>query len=144
MKRAGLFDTLGVELDHTFTLLVGTLNHALREVGVPLNHAQFVMLKRIAANDGISQIALARSLGKDAAGISRSLKSLEQYGYVERRPLSGSKNGVFLTDKARADQSKIRHAITLATEKGCRGMTPEEYKAGIEFLLRIQTNLQTS
>lgn len=141
MNNDMIFDTLGVELDHTFSLLVGELNHALKEVGLPLNHAQFVILKRVARQDGISQIELARQLDKDAAGISRSLTTLENYGYIERRAVSGSKNGVFLTEKARDEQSAVSKAISLAVNKACRGMTAEKYRRGLAFLRQIRLNL---
>lgn len=138
----GLYDGLGVALDHTFTLLVGELNRAFKEVGLPLNHAQFVILSRVAMNDGISQADLSRCLDKDPAAVSRSLTYLESHGYIERRPLSGSKNGVFVTEKALAEKPRIKEAIVLATHKGCQGITPAEYEAGIAFLLRIQSNLK--
>ena len=121
--------------------MVGRLNNSLKEVGLPLNHAQFVILQRLFMNEGISQRGLARDLGKDVAAITRSLNHLEENGYIERKALSGSRNGVFLTEKARLDRKKINEAINIATKHACSGITEEEYRNGIAFLSAIHNNL---
>ncbi len=141
MKHPG-YDLLGVHLDFAFNSLVGELNRSLNRVGLPLNHAQFVIIQNLFINDGQSQSDIARRLGKDRAGISRSLNSLEENGFIRRQAVSGSKNGIFLTDKAFNSRGKIAEAINMATRKAREGISDEEYEIAIKFLNRIHNNLE--
>ncbi len=135
------YDLLGVYLDYAFNSLVSELNRSLHQLGLPLNHAQFVIIQKLFIEDGQSQSNIARSVGKDRAGISRSLNTLEENGFIRRQAVSGSKNGIFLTEKAIANRSKIADAINLATAKARRGISAEEYARGIAFLEQIHSNL---
>ncbi len=135
------YDLLGVYLDFAFNSLVAELNRSLHNVGLPLNHAQFVIIQKLFLKDGQSQSDIARSVGKDRAGISRSLNTLEENGFIKRQAVSGSKNGIFLTEKAIENRSKIAEAINIATRKAREGMTDEEYALGINFLKKIHANL---
>ncbi len=140
MKTAK-YDLLGVYLDFAFNSLVGELNRSLHSLGIPLNHAQFVIIQKLFIKDGQSQIDIARGVGKDRAAISRSLNSLEENGFIRRQPVSGSKNGIFLTEKAIEYRNEIAKAINMAIEKAREGMGDEEYKRGLTFLEKIHSNL---
>lgn len=136
------YDVLGVWLDLAFNSLVAELNRSLHRLGLPLNHAQFVILQNLFLKGGLSQSDIARRLGKDRAGISRSLNSLEKNGYIIRRAVSGNKNCICLTEKAIESREKITDAINIAIRKGREGMTETEYENGIRFLQKINENLQ--
>ncbi|MDE6010969.1 MAG: MarR family winged helix-turn-helix transcriptional regulator [Muribaculaceae bacterium] len=136
------YDVLGVWLDFAFNSLVAELNRSLHNVGLPLNHAQFAILQNLYIKDGQSQSDIARRVGKDRAAVSRSLNTLEENGFIIRKPVSGSKNGIFLTDKSIDSRAKIVNAINSAIRKGREGMTDEEYESGISFLNKIYRNLQ--
>ncbi len=135
------YDLLGVYLDFAFNSLVGELNRSLHDLGLPLNHAQFVIIQKLFIKDGQSQSDIARSVGKDRAGISRSLNTLEENGFIRREAVSGSKNGIFLTEIAIANKEKIAEAINMAIRKAREGMSEEEYENGIRFLIKIHSNL---
>lgn len=137
------YDLLGVWLDYAFNSLVAELNRSLHNVGLPLNHAQFVILQNLFIKDGQSQSDIARRAGKDRAAISRSLNTLEENGFIIRKALSGSKNGIFLTEKAIENRAKITQAINMAIGKGRKGITEEEYETGINFLKKIYENLHS-
>ena len=138
------YDLLGVWLDFAFNSLVGELNHSLHSVGLPLNHAQFVILQNLFLKDGQSQNDIARRVGKDRAAISRSLNTLEENGFILRKAVSGSKNGIFLTEKAIENRNKITEAINMAIRKGRGEMTDEEYKNGMSFLKSLYENLHAN
>lgn len=137
------YDLLGVWLDFAFNSLVAELNRSLHNVGLPLNHAQFAILQNLFLKDGQSQSEIARRTGKDRAAISRSLNTLEENGFIMRKAVSGSKNGIFLTEKAIDNRKKIAEAINLAISKGRNGMTNDEYETGINFLKKIYENLHS-
>lgn len=136
------YDLLGVWLDFAFNSLVAELNRSLHSVGLPLNHAQFVILQNLFIKDGQSQSDIARCVGKDRAAISRSLNTLEENGFILRKAVSGSKNGIFLTEKAIKNQGRIAEAINMAIKKGREGISEEEYENGLNFLKKIHKNLQ--
>ncbi len=135
------YDLLGVYLDFAFNSLVAELNRSLHSLGLPLNHAQFVIIQKLFIKDGQSQSDIARSVGKDRAGISRSLNTLEENGFIRREAVSGSKNGIFLTEKAIESRAKIAEAINMATSKAREGISDDEYERGINFLKMIHANL---
>lgn len=136
------YDLLGVWLDLAFNSLVGELNRSLHSVGLPLNHAQFAILQNLFLKDGQSQSDIARRVGKDRAAISRSLDTLEGNGFIIRKAVSGSKNGIFLTEKAIENRNKIVDAINMATAKGRGDISVEEYENGMNFLRKIYENLK--
>lgn len=136
------YDLLGVWLDLAFNSLVGELNRSLHNVGLPLNHAQFAILQNLFLKDGQSQSDIARRVGKDRAAISRSLDTLEGNGFIIRKAVSGSKNGIFLTEKAIENRNKIVDAINMATAKGRGDISVEEYENGMHFLRQIYENLK--
>ena len=140
MKRKS-YDLLGVWLDFAFNSLVAELNRSLHGVGLPLNHAQFAILQNLFLNDGLSQNEIARRVRKDRAAVSRSLHTLEENGFIFRKALSGTKNGVFLTEKAMENRDRIADAINMAIAKGRGEMSEEEYERGISFLKKIYENL---
>lgn len=135
------YDLLGVYLDLAFNSLVGELNRTLRSVGLQLNHAQFAILQNLYLKDGQSQSDIARRVNKDRAAISRSLNTLEENGFIVRRSLSGSKNGIFLTEKAIENRNRITEAINMAIGEAREGMSEQEYEAGMKFLGKIHANL---
>ncbi len=121
------YDLLGVYLDFAFNSLVAELNRSLHSVGLPLNHAQFAIIQNLFLKDGQSQSDIARRVKKDRAGISRSLNTLEENGFIRRQAISGSKNNIFLTEKAIANRHKIAEAINIAISKARDGMRDAEY-----------------
>lgn len=135
------YDLLGAWLDLAFSSLVAELNRSLHSVGVPLNHAQFAILHNLFLKDGQSQSDIARLVRKDRAAISRSLNTLEENGFIIRKAVSGSKNGVFLTEHAHRNRDKITEAINMAILRARRGMTEEEYEKGLDFLRKVHTNI---
>ncbi|MDE5883155.1 MAG: MarR family transcriptional regulator [Muribaculaceae bacterium] len=137
------YGLLGVWLDFAFNSLVAELNRSLHSVGLPLNHAQFAILQNLFLKDGQSQSDIARRVGKDRAAISRSLNTLEENGFIIRKAVSGTKNGIFLTEKAIENRKKIVDAINIAIGKAREDMSEEEYETGINFLKKIYENLHS-
>ena len=137
------YDLLGVWLDFAFNSLVAELNRSLHSVGLPLNHAQFAILQNLFLKDGQSQSDIAKRVGKDRAAISRSLNTLEENGFIIRKAVSGTKNGIFLTEKAIENRKKIVDAINIAIGKARKDMSEEEYETGINFLKKIYENLHS-
>ena len=137
------YDLLGVWLDFAFNSLVAELNRSLHSVGLPLNHAQFAILQNLFLKDGQSQNDIAKRVGKDRAAISRSLNTLEENGFIIRTAVSGTKNGIFLTENAIENRKKIVDAINIAIGKARKDISEGEYETGINFLKKIYENLHS-
>lgn len=138
------YTKLGYYLHHAFTALVGELDRALREAGLPLNHAQFSIIQTLArSRDGVmSQRDIAAELGKDPAAVSRGLNYLEARGLVERHAVSGCKNGVSLTPRAAALRPEIERVICHTVSKACAGVSVSDYSAAVGFLQAVYSNLR--
>jgi MarR family transcriptional regulator for hemolysin len=77
------------------------VNGRLRPLGVTAD--QFVVLRFLAEEDGISQQELVRLCTSDPTTMGRMLELLEDKGFVERRPDpdDGRSRRVFLTPRGR-------------------------------------------
>lgn len=102
-----------------------------------------MILMELAKRDGRTQLDLANATGLKAPTTSVSLQKLEREGYVTRKPdeydLRATR--VYLTEKGREIDERIRRAIGEEEERAGSGMTEEERETLIRLLLRIKSNL---
>ena len=102
-----------------------------------------LILIELAKRDGRTQLDLASSTGLKAPTTSVSLQKLEKEGYVSRRPdeydLRATR--VFLTDKGREIDERIRRAIREEENRASAGMTAEETELLVRLLLKLKENL---
>ncbi|NOV00907.1 MarR family transcriptional regulator [Paenibacillus sp. LMG 31457] len=105
--QEGVFD---MKLEHSLGFI---LNHAGRRMTQLLSHRfqpydmtteQWVVLNRLACEDGITQKLLAIRAEKDQTNITRILDQLERKGMVERRANEQDRRSflTFITDQGRA------------------------------------------
>ena len=102
-----------------------------------------LLLMELSKKDGVTQLELVNATHLKAPTISVSLGKLEQNGYVYRRPdeydLRATR--VFLTEKGKELDSKIKKRIRteerLATEK----LTKEECEMLSAILIKIRNNI---
>ncbi|WP_171683718.1 MarR family winged helix-turn-helix transcriptional regulator [Paenibacillus planticolens] len=99
-----------MKLEHSLGFI---LNHAGRRMTQLLSHRfqpydmtteQWVVLNRLACEDGITQKLLAIRAEKDQTNITRILDQLERKGMVERRANEQDRRSflTFITDQGRA------------------------------------------
>ena len=102
-----------------------------------------LILMELAKRDGRTQLDLATATGLKAPTTSVSLQKLEKEGYVSRRPdeydLRATR--VFLTDKGREVDERIRQAIREEEDRASAGMTAEETETLVRLLLKLRSNL---
>ena len=102
-----------------------------------------MILMELAKRDGRTQLDLANATGLKAPTTSVSLQKLEREGYVTRKPdeydLRATR--VYLTEKGREIDERIRRAIGEEEERAGSGMTEEELETLVRLLLRIKSNL---
>ena len=119
--------SLGFLLDRALWALAAALNTALREHGIDLPNSQYIIMRFLYEQDGISQNRIATLMHKDAAAIKRSIDNLEKKGLVERRVVSRCKNNIYLTETGRelmpeviAVANKVFDMTTELPEEMCR------------------------
>lgn len=119
--------SLGFLLARALWALATALNTALKEQGIDLPNSQYIIMRFLYEQDGISQNRIATLMHKDAAAIKRSIDNLEKKGLVERRAVSRCKNNIFLTEKGRelipeviAIADKVFDMTTELPEDMCR------------------------
>ena len=120
-------NSLGFQLGKALWALSATLNATLKENGIDLPTSQYIVMRFLYGQDGISQNRIATLLYKDAAAIKRSIDNLEKKGLVERRAVSRCKNNIYLTEKGRelmpeviAVANKVFDMTTELPEEMCR------------------------
>lgn len=120
-------NSLGFQLGKALWALSATLNATLKENGIDLPTSQYIIMRFLYEQDGISQNRIATLMHKDAAAIKRSIDNLEKKGLVERRAVSRCKNNIFLTEKGRelipeviAIADKVFDMTTELPEEMCR------------------------
>ncbi len=129
-------NSLGFLLDRALWTLSSALGASFKEKGIDLPHSQYIIMRFLDEQDGISQNRLARLLHKDAAAIKRSIDILEKKGMVIRKAVTGRKNGIYLTGKAKALMPEVK-SIADEILGGSFGQTEEIRRTGILFLESI-------
>lgn len=102
-----------------------------------------LLLMELAHKDGRTQLDLVRATHLKAPTISVALQKLEKEGYVSRRPdeydLRATR--VFLTDKGRALDNKIRKRIFEEESDAMKDLTESESETLMRLLTKIKKNL---
>ncbi|MDR2040469.1 MAG: MarR family transcriptional regulator [Bacteroidales bacterium] len=135
-------ETLGFLLARTSNAMATHLNSHLKKHGIDLPHSQYVVLKYLYDEDGISQQELANKVFKDTAAIKRTLDILEKKGLVERIPVTMRKNSVMITQKGRELMPKVMDCIEKSKQSVLSGIGEHEYRMFTEILERIYQNIK--
>ena len=102
-----------------------------------------LLLMELAKRDGVTQLDLANATGLKAPTTSVALQKLEREGYVSRKTdeydLRATR--VFLTEKGREVDERVRRAIREEEARAGRDMSVEERETLIRLLLKIRKNL---
>lgn len=115
-------------LFHVTSQLTRRLTNGVRESLVPfgLHPAQFSALAEIGEREGLTQAELALRLQIEQPGVARTLKGLLDAGWIERRPLKGRAQGLYLSDKARAVLPEAALAVAKADQAAMADLSRTE------------------
>ncbi len=102
-----------------------------------------LLLMELARKDGRTQLDLVHATHLKAPTISVALQKLEKEGYVFRRPdeydLRATR--VFLTEKGRELDNKIRKRIHEEESEAMKNLTESECETLMRLLTKIKNNL---
>lgn len=117
------------------------INRDVEKLGVQNSYRQ--LLFHLSRKDGVSQLELARATHLKAPTVSVTLKNMEADGLVERK---GDINDlriihVYLTDKGRQTDDKIREIHHLLDSRMTEGISQEELDALVATLTKMRDNM---
>jgi len=119
-----------------------SLNTAISADGIDLPHSQFIVLRCLYYNDGISQFDIANLLSKDAAAIKRTVDLLEEKRLVVRKQIRALKNSVCITDKGRELMPRGLKIAEQVMDEALNGIGKKHQNLLFTMLERISTNLE--
>lgn len=139
MKKENEIFDLGFYLNRVFADMVNTINSMFANSQIPINHSQFEVMKLLdyIGGEDISQQKIASIIGRDKAAISRALTHLEKHGYVKRSAVSGSKNGISLTEEGKGILPVINRIAAETVRSICRPISETETRQLVSLLKRI-------
>ena len=108
-----------------------------------LGSGQFRLLTTLYKHgDGINQEYFANFLKMDKATAARSIKKMENAGFIIRKKDENDNRAynVFLTDKAKKLQPKIKYILNKWTQILLKDFSEEEQKIYINFLKKSEKN----
>ncbi|HOP62060.1 MAG TPA: MarR family winged helix-turn-helix transcriptional regulator [Spirochaetota bacterium] len=116
-------------------------NFQKQEIDLP--HAQFIILRHLYENDGMTQQEMADSLFKDKAAIKRTVESLMLRGYVSRVK-KGKTFKIFLTASAKKIKGTVQKIADATIRQSLKGVDAAEYEICLDVLKKITENLKTA
>lgn len=110
------------------------------EYGIGLGH--YSCLLCLFRGDGITQDGISKFTNSDKATTTRSITRLEELGYVERRIDVDDRRAynIFLTEKGREIEPKVRQILKKWTELITDGFTPAETENAYDLIERMALN----
>ena len=138
VDRAGLDDFVGYRLRLAYIAISRHFAKAMQ--AVDLTQKQTGVLWLIAANGGVSQIALARELGMDRASMMAIIDRLQDRGLIvrERSQHDGRRQELYLTAKGRKTIARARKALDKHEHWISNRFTAGEVAELVSLLGRIQ------
>ncbi len=111
--------------------------------GFDISIDQWVILKRIWEEQGISQVDLANATYKDPASVTRILDILEKKGFSERRVDENSRRAykIFLTTQGVLLFDKMLPLVQAIRAKGIENLNEEEIQITKSVLRKMYSNL---
>jgi DNA-binding MarR family transcriptional regulator len=111
-----------------------------RAVGTSAARVPLLRLLAVAGDEGIGTAALARALGVDPAGVTRSLSALVADGLAERRPhATDGRRALFaLTLEGRSWFEEFHQRMHDFEARLCAGCSPDDVRAAVEVLSAIR------
>lgn len=112
-------------------------------LGMGVTVEQWILLKIIEENDGLTQKELADKSLRDPASITRTLDLLSKKGFVERNAVVNNRRqySIALQKEGKDFIRKYLPVISSHRAKSIEGISDSELKMLAQLLAKIQTNM---
>jgi DNA-binding MarR family transcriptional regulator len=114
----------------------------VRKLG--FTRTQWLVLRRLGEQPGVSQSELAEMLEVERATAGRLIDKLEENGWLERRPDKGDRriNRIYLTEKGGSVHDIIGPIAEAMVEEELSGLSKKEREVLTDLLLNVKRQLQ--
>ena len=110
-----------------------------RAVGTSAARVPLLRLLAVAGDDGVGTAALARALGVDPAGVTRTLAALVADGGERRPHATDGRRALFaLTPEGRAWFEGFHERMHRFEAEVCAGASPEDVRTAVEVLAAVR------
>lgn len=112
--------------------------------GWDITKDQWLVLKKVADNKRISQVALAEALFKDTAAINRILNLMVDKKLIKRETHPNDKRQVELVLTAKGDQmyAKMLPKVVAIRKQGIKGMSIKDIETLKSLLSKMLANME--
>ncbi len=133
LSHAGGESHLVRDVMQTYQVLMAAF---ARAVGTSAARMPLLRLLAVAGEQGVGTAALARALGVDAAGVTRTLAALVADGLAERRPhaTDGRRALFVLTPQGRKWFEEFHERVHRFEAGVCAGVSPDDVRKTVEVL----------
>jgi DNA-binding MarR family transcriptional regulator len=137
LNHAGDESHLVREVVQTYQALMAVF---AREVGTSAARMPLLRLLAVAGEQGVGTAALARAMGVDAAGVTRTLTALVADGLAERRPhASDGRRALYVLTPQGREWFEGFHERMHRFEAGvCAGVSPDDVRTTVEVLAAVR------
>ena len=116
----------------------------LREHGYKITIDQWLTIKAILENPGITQQELAEKIFKDNASVTRIIELLVKSGYLQRQinPADRRKTILDVTGQGQSIIRKVQHLVLENRQKALAGIPTSDIQVANDVLQKIIQNCQ--
>lgn len=117
------------------------INRRLKELRIKKNDVR--VIKNINQKQGISQNEICILLKEDKVTVAKSVKKLEEFGYVKRIHEHSDKRitSLYLTEEGKAVRSKIKEIFEDLKTIFTKDLSLEQQNLAIELLSKMSKNM---
>lgn len=132
--------TLGFYINRLLYTIQKKQNKMLQDAGLDLQHSEFIVIRVLGEIKEVSQSELAVDMVMERSGISRTLSSLEEKGYVKRKNINKKTKVVSLTEKGEELLPMFKEMSDTLTDQAFRGFSQKSREATLKNLDKIYRN----
>lgn len=134
---------LGFLINVTDKNMSNNFTRALKENGINITFEQFTILTMIWDNENLCQYNLAQLTNRDQASTSRLINTLIKNELIIRECCISDKriNRIKLTAKGESIKENVIAIAKNCFDEAVKGMSIEEIEQGINFLNKINENI---
>lgn len=116
----------------------------LREIGIHISKEQWIVLKYLYNDEGLSQNDLAYITGRDKASMTRLIDNMERNGFLRREVCSDDKRirQIYLEEKGKKLYDKTLPVMEDLIDKMQLGLSNDELEIALKTLKKVKFNLQ--
>ena len=139
-EEVGVF---GYFIDRTARAIKADLSDRFRKLKADVTPEQWLLLSKLYADNGQSQVELGDGTYKNAPTVSRIIDLLCKKGLAERHPYEGDRRKfkIYITDAGRDLIQLTIPQVVNARVDGWSGLNNEDYENFIRIINKIFKNL---